>query len=162
MVLSSDYIKSLFNYQDGKLIRRITRSPNAKKGDCVGSLNGRGYLHVNIDGKFHYVHRLIFLYHNGYTPEVLDHIDGDKTNNNINNLRECSNMENSHNSKTPSHNKSGIKGVCWATRERKWMAYVKLNKKCSYFGLHSDIRDAEKAAIKGRMELHGDFANNGG
>jgi len=63
---------------------------------------------------------LIFLYHHGYLPKFVDHIDGNKKNNRIENLREATKSQNAMNQKVSTRNTSGIKGVMWHKRDKKW------------------------------------------
>lgn len=86
---------------------------NAAKGSKVGCLNSGGYFVTRINGKCIGVHRLVWLFHNGEIPEgmVIDHIDGDTTNNNISNLRVVTRRHNSQNCKKAKNNKSGVTGI---------------------------------------------------
>ncbi len=78
----------------------------------VGFIGLRGYKTVSIMGKRYYVHRLIWLMSYGYLPDLLDHIDRDKTNNKLSNLRVSSKNLNALNLKScHKDNKSGILGV---------------------------------------------------
>ena len=106
--------------------------------------------------------RVIFLLHKGYLTKgkCIDHIDNNSLNNNPKNLRECTNSQNSHNSKLRKTNTSGYKGVSWHKTCRKWQVRIKVNGKEHYFGLFVNKEDAIKVAIKARKKLHGDFGRN--
>ncbi len=151
----------LFNYKNGLLIRRVFVDGGGAKGVAVGSLAGKGYLSVYIDGHPFRVHRLIFLYHYGYLPKMVDHIDGDKLNNKIENLRGCTNSENLMNAKLSKSNTSGIKGVSLNKKIGKWCASIRVNYKRLHIGSYDDINDAAEAVRIKRIELHGEFANHG-
>ena len=83
-------VKSLFEYrQDGKLIWKIKRS-GTKKWKTAGAMHRNGYIVITFKGKQYPAHRLIWLFHNGFLPENgihLDHINRQKDDNRIENLR---------------------------------------------------------------------------
>jgi len=121
--LTVDLLKHLFDYdkETGNLIWKVTNSNNQKIGDIAGSLNPKvGYIRVGINGKKYYAHRLIFLYHKGYLPKTIDHINCDKVDNRIENLRAATVGQNQHNRKTNANNTSGYKGVSWCKAKKKW------------------------------------------
>jgi len=94
----------------------------------------------------------------GYVPKLIDHIDGNSENNKIENLRESNKSLNACNSKTPSHNTSGHKGVIWLKREKKWLAKVQINKKVMHLGTFTDIELACLVADEARILYHGTHA----
>lgn len=95
--LTQKYVRSLFDYKDGNLYWKVRKAYRIKIGDLAGYVNITGYQEVIIDGKSYKAHRLIFLYHHGYLPKFLDHIDCNKLNNDINNLREATKSQNKMN-----------------------------------------------------------------
>lgn len=101
-----------------------------------------------------YMHRVI-----AQTPIGMetDHIDGDGLNNRRENLRVVTTAQNQHNQRTPSHNTSGVKGVCWDKGRCKWRAYIKLNGRLIHLGMFEDILDAAAAYAKASENIHGDF-----
>lgn len=80
-------------------------------GDVAGRLNNRNYYQTCFDGKDYKNHRIIFFLHYGYCPDCIDHINTDRTNNKINNLREATRSDNNCNSKIRKNNTSGHKNV---------------------------------------------------
>jgi len=155
-MLTQERVKELFEYSDGRLVRRITTHYNSKKGDTAGCPHGNGYLDVRIDGKRYYVHRVIFLYHHGYLPKYVDHKDTNKACNLISNLRPCSKSENSINRKAQPNNKLGIKNVCvdgnyYNVQVRHSVGFFKYRTKC--------LELAEFVAKHARERFHGEFAN---
>ncbi len=123
-------VKRLFNYRDGVLYWKVKPVNNVFIGTPTGSINYRGYLQTRINNKIYLNHILIFLYHHGYMPEnMVDHIDRNKLNNRIENLREVSNQCNMRNAKQPKNNTSGVKGVYWNRRDGKWVARININQK---------------------------------
>ena len=110
-VITQEQVFDLFHYVDGVLYWKKRRG-RAKKGGRVGNINANGRLLTSLKGKRLYVHRVIFMYHHGYLPKYLDHIDGNPLNNKIENLRECTIIQNGYNRKINKNNATGIKGVC--------------------------------------------------
>ena len=101
------------------------------------------------------------MYHYGYLSKNVDHIDGDRTNNRIENLRSANDFENSRNSRISKRNKSGVKGVCWANHVNKWMVQVRRGNSNKYLGLYEDLELAELVAIEARNKFHKEYANHG-
>ena len=160
MSITQDRCNELFEYIDGYLYRKITVSPNAKEGNLVGCKKD-GYLVVRIDDVLHKVHRIVFLMHRGYLPDLIDHKDTNPLNNKIGNLREADKSKNSCNAKTPSTNTSGIKGVSWDSVRLKWRVYVTLHGKQYHLGRYKTREEAEEVVMEARVELHKEFANHG-
>jgi hypothetical protein len=146
-------------YPDTGIFTRKIRTWKSKPNDVVGS-NCNKYIYVGCNGKQHYAHRLAWLYTYGYWPTVIDHINGDTKDNRLCNLREATISQNSHNSKKPKNNTSGIKGVYFHKKSQKWMARVHINYKCIYLGIFANIEDAKEIVINARKEIHGEFARN--
>lgn len=157
-MITQELVKKLFTYKDGSLIR-IAPVKGSRVGQVVGTNNGCGYLSFSLNRKRQKNHRIIFLYHRGYLPECIDHIDGDSLNNRIENLRACTMSENQYNRKMNKNNKSGIKGVGWAKREGKWVARIQVNKKQKHVGFFNNLNDAAIAVEAARKQYHGEFAN---
>lgn len=156
------YVKanSLFDYKDGKLIRKVNAGRGIQ-GNAAGCVNGRGYLQTSIHQKIYFVHRLIWLLHYKKMPFMIDHINGDRLDNRVENLREVTSSENSQNRSIANNNTSGIKGVSWFAQSCKWKATIMVNGVHNYLGLYVDIRDAERAVCDYRKKIHGEYANNG-
>lgn len=151
-------IKEKFEYRDGNL---YWREGNGRKS---GRLIGGGkslYKVCAVNRVTYYQHRLIFLYHYGYMPKYLDHINNDRHDNRIENLRAVSARQNQHNRSINKNSTSGVKGVFWHKPAGKWMAQVRCDSKIYYGGLHDNIHDAAQAIKEMRKKLHGKFANHG-
>jgi hypothetical protein len=152
-MLTQASVRELFKYtRDGKLLRKVSVSGNAMKGDVAGCLSSDSYLYTNICGDRYANHRLIWLYHHGYLPENdIDHIDRDPSNNRINNLREVSRQCNLRNTGNRVNNTSGVKGVYWAKTRGKWMAYITIDRKQIGLGYYEDFVDAVCARLAGEQ-----------
>jgi hypothetical protein len=159
-MITQEYLKELFDYKDGNLYWKVKPANRVKIGDKVGTLKD-GYLNTKVLGKYCRVHRLIFLIHYGYIPKFLDHINNDRSDNRIENLREATHTENMRNCKTRSHNASGIKNVRWNRKNKVWTVRLMINKKETHFGCFKDVELAELVAIEARNKFFKEFANHG-
>lgn len=152
----------LFEYRDGALYWRVKPCRRDPVGMKAGFFDAaRGYTAICYNRKRYYIHRLIYLIHNGYLPPQVDHIDGDKTNNRIENLRACNHAQNARNKPAQINNTSGVKNVVWDKNRLKWVVYMKVNGKNTNFGGFEDIELAAFVASELRDRHHQEFANHG-
>jgi hypothetical protein len=167
-VLTQSELQSRFEYSaDGTLVRRHSTSGNGNFAGAVigfkpktfGSRSHR-YVTAKIAGKSYRLHRLIYMYHHGFVPDQLDHINGDLLDNRIENLRPCVASENASNRKRFKNNTSGFKGVSWYARTGRWFAYADVNKVRTNVGYFDTVEEAAQAAAQARDNLHGDFARH--
>jgi hypothetical protein len=161
--LTQDKLKSRLSYsQNNGLFSWISEPSNRKTKGVAGGLDSLGYRGIKIDGKQYLAHRLAFLYVNGSLPlYCVDHINGDRDDNRWVNLRACTLSQNQKNRKVGKNSTSGVKGVTWMKDRSKWRADIKNSGKSVHVGVFKSLEDAEKAVIKKREELHGEFANHG-
>lgn len=160
---TQELVQSLFDYKDGVLYwRRATSNRNHKMvGKMAGWVGDQGYAKININGKAYSAHRLIFMFHHGYMPNQVDHVDGDRGNNRIENLRAATHEQNAQNAKLRCNNTSGIKGVSFNARRKKWIVQLRCNRRHVYVGGFDDIELAELAAVEVRDLYHKEYANHG-
>ena len=120
------------------------------------------YKRRKIDGRMYYVHRLVWEEANGPVPEgmTIDHINGDRFDNDLSNLRVVTQQENMKNSATPKSNTSGVTGVSWCKRRSKWWSYVKVDYKQLYLGQFDDWFEAVCARMSAN-NLYGFHENHG-
>lgn len=160
-MVTQDLVRKKFEYEGGKL---LWKDPSKYKpslvGKAVNSLDSKGYLRVGFGGKRHAVHRIIFLYHKGYLPDYVDHINADKLDNRIENLRGCTNEENSYNSKLSKANTSGVKGVSWSGQSKKWHVQISSGGRRVFSKMFDTIGEAKESAGEARARIHGDFARD--
>jgi len=158
---TQDSVKHYFDYVDGVLVwKNRTGTRKGINGKVAGTINGLGYRQIRLNGTTYLAHRLIYLYHYGYLPDQVDHIDGNRSNNLIENLRGCTSTGNNRNARAQSNNKTGIKGVFWCNTLNKWYARVWANGRFVVNKSFDDIELAELVAIEGREKYHMEFARH--
>jgi hypothetical protein len=148
-----------FDYKDVVLYWKVKASNRVKVGNPAGSFDpSTGYHKIHVNYKFYKTHRVIFLYHYGYFPDFIDHIDGNKLNNRIENLRAATKSQNCMNQKISIRNTSGIKGVMWHKRDKKWVVALRVNSILHSFGYFKDKELAELVAVEATNKLHQEFS----
>ena len=160
MELSVEELNNIFEYRDGELIWKARSSKCVKIGDIVSGVGGNGYKRVTINYKSYLAHRIIYFMHNGFVAEYLDHINGNKLDNRIENLRACTVSENGQNAKLRTDNSSGIKGVSWLKIERRWRARIESKGKVIATKYFLKKEDAKEYIENIRANIHGEFARN--
>jgi hypothetical protein len=149
----------LFRYENGKLFR-IVDCGNTSLGEEAGWTTAYKYKAVCIDYKCYLIHKLIYLMHYGVWPKIIDHINGNRSDNRIENLRVASISENAFNQKITKRNTSGCKNVSWDINKCKWVVRLTKSKKVKQWYIE-DYELAELLAHEARELYHGDFANHG-
>ena len=129
-------------------------------GEVAGSVGGKGYLQVTARGRVMQGHRVAWVIATGEEPDQIDHINGDKTDNRLANLRSVTHQENSRNLKRSSNNSSGVTGVSWNSRLKKWQARIKNAGRSKSLGYFHNLADAA-AARKVAEAAYGFHENHG-
>ena len=120
-----------------------------------------GYKQGMIFNKRYLAHRVVYATHHGAWPvNQIDHINGDKSDNRIANLRDVTNAENGRNTQIPSNNTSGHMGVAWDSRKCKWRSYIRAQGKNRHIGYFTDIEDAIAARAAAEVK-YGYHPNHG-
>lgn len=162
--LTQDYLKSILHYDpDTGVFTWLKKlSNNTKVMGVAGTIAQDGYVKIRINSQGYPAHRLAWFYFYGTFPqEQLDHINLNRSDNAIKNLRIASHSDNQRNKKISKSNKSGYKNVSWCARAKKWKVGLKVNGKSIHFGYFSDVNDANIAATNARNLMHGEFSNHG-
>ena len=147
-------VKSLFNYKDGDLFWKR----NNKKAGC---LKPTGYIVVEVNNKNMMAHRLVWMYHYGKIDSYIDHIDGNKSNNRIENLRPATKAQNCWNKKIFSLNNTGCKGVRLRKDSGKYEVRIGINNKRIIIGSYNNLELADLVATEARDKYHREFVNHG-
>lgn len=159
--LEKDTADQFLRYEDGELYWKVSNSNRVKVGDKIVSKSSYGYIRLSINGTRYFAHRVIYLMHHGYMPDIVDHIDMDITNNRIENLREATKSQNMCNASLRADNTTGVKGVSWQSRKGNWTARVTKNKRLVLCEQHDDLVSAVIAVRSARLEHHQAFAHHG-
>jgi len=152
----SDYLE--YNHQTGILTWKKKPSKNIQIGKEAGYKSNIGYIQIGFRGKIYYAHRIAWeLYYNENPPKMVDHINGNKSDNRIENLRSANNAQNMQNMGKTKRNSTGFKGVCHLKKQNKYMAVIGHKMKSIYLGVYETAEEAHAAYCKAAEKLHGAF-----
>lgn len=160
-MLTQKKIRELFNYSNGNLYFKTRVANRVSVGDKVGWIDKRGYVKTEVNYKAYFVHRLIYAYHYGLIKNQIDHINGVKHDNRIENLRDCTPSQNVRNQSINSSNTSGVKGVHYRPHLGKYQARLTIDGKRVSLGHFKNIKDAEECVRRERKAQHGEYCNHG-
>jgi hypothetical protein len=125
--------------------RRIALCNKVKVGDIAGRTDTSGYSAIRVCGRLYKAHRLAWLYVHGEIPDVVDHINGVKSDNRLINLRNCTSKQNAENQKLRSNNKTSHRGVYWSSAEQRYKAQVGHDRDIHHLGTFVSLVDAVSA-----------------
>jgi len=162
-------LKEFLDYNpDTGVITWIKNRSGVKLGQVAGTINTLGYVIILFtpyrsklkhSEKFILAHRVAYYMYYGVDPleKMIDHIDGNRSNNKINNLRLATNQQNLFNQGLSKNNTSGIKGVSWSNEKQKWVAQIFLNGRNIILGRYTHKEDAIKTRKEAEINYHGKF-----
>lgn len=148
-----DELRQVFAYRsDGVLLWKRVNCYNIKPGHPAGCLNNRGYFQVYCKGHIFLNHRVIWAILKREDPldYQIDHINGNKSDNKIKNLRKVTHGQNQR-------NKPSTKGFHFDAKDKKWGAAIYLNKKKVWLGYFDTQWQAREAYLRAKEKLHGEF-----
>lgn len=160
-MITQERLKELLSYDPltGVFLWRVAKKRGGSPGDRAGYSQSNGYVVIRVDRKLCKAHRLAWLFHYGEIPDrEVDHINLDKSDNRISNLRLATRSQNRSNVRAYKNSTSGQKGVTPHRMTGKWQATISINGKQKYLGLFEDREVAASAYAKAAQELHGKFA----
>jgi hypothetical protein len=159
MEITQQFLLEVFDYREGNLFWKVDRRGNKLQGKQANRLKkSNGYQELTLNKKKLYSHRVIFMMIHGWWPEQIDHIDGNKSNNLIENLREANNAQNNRNTRLRSTNTSGFKGVVYNKLNKNYNASITVNYKSIHIGCFDTPEQASEAYKKAALQLHNEFA----
>jgi len=156
--------KSILTYEEAVKCLEYDKNKgtikNKETGNYIG-FNHLGYKQIQLHNNRYYVHRLAWLLSTGAWPkDQIDHINGVRDDNRIINLRVVSIAGNQRNATKRVDNTSGVTGVYWSNRKKKWSAQIMVDQKYIYLGTFDDFNEAVKTRID--AESKHDFHVNHG
>jgi len=160
-MITQDELKHKLHYNpDTGIFTWINPIKKTNIGKVAGCTMANGYSYIKINKKLYLSHRLAWIYINGEVTKELDHINNNRSDNKISNLRIASKFQNQCNKKVNKNNIYGIKGITLHSKCNKFQARIGLNNKTIYVGLYDDFFEACCSIISVRNKLHGKFFKN--
>lgn len=155
-LLSAEELKLLLGYDEHTGVFTWLAPRKGVRRKRAGSVMSHGYVAIRINGVDYTAHRLAWLYVHGRWPNgCIDHVNGNRADNRIGNLRDVSQSVNMHNVYAPkSNNKSGYRGVSWHAQRGKYTARIKAGGVYRSLGLFATPEDASAAYQAAKRELH--------
>lgn len=155
-MITAESLKELLHYdpETGIFTWLQDRNSTARKGRPAGGISSLGYVQIRVDGRQQKAHRLAWLYVTGeWPPEMIDHRDGNRSNNIFTNLRAVSRTVNGQNRRrAPSHNRLGVLGV--RKDGNKFMARLRVNGKQVYLGSFDTPEAAYESYLTAKRQHH--------
>lgn len=152
-------LRNFIKYDNGVLINKYQRG-KCKPDTILGTKDRGGYLVMQFDGKLYKVHHIVYYINTGVWPNMLDHIDGNRLNNSIENLRIADHTTNNRNQKIRKTNTFGTVGVSFYNNVKKWSAEIFDKGKKISLGWYNDKNEAV-AARKSAEIAFGYHKNHG-
>ena len=150
-------LKERFVVRDGVLYYRSEHVPGRKRGGPAGWLTPKGYIMVQYKRKSCFAHRIVFFMHHGYEPDMVDHINGNKLDNDIKNLREVNNSQNSRNTPPKGKHSSGRRGVHWVKTRKKWLAVMRFEGEKVLHVYCTNKTEAVRLRVKAERKYFGTY-----
>lgn len=160
-MLTQDRLRELLVYDplSGEFTWLVNRLGSGGAGSRAGAFDGQGYRQIGIDGRIYREHRLVWLYVHGHWPVAdLDHINRNRSDSRLANLRPATRSQNSANSGPPRNNSSGFKGVSLEKRSGRWHAYITVARRRQNLGRFDTAEAANAAYVAAAVRIHGEFA----
>jgi hypothetical protein len=158
-VPSKEELDAAFIYRDGVLYWRKDRGSHIRAGAEAGTPR-HGYVQISFKGRSYPAHRLIWAMHGNAPAETIDHINRDRSDNRIENLRSATKGQQLFNTGLRSDNKSGTKGVSWHKDAQAWRGQVCFRGKAYTAGIFDSKEECAEAVRVLRERLHGEHAHH--
>lgn len=156
-------INQYLNYDEntGIFTWKIGRRGRAKAGTIAGTKHPKGYIRISIDHVDYLAHRLAWIYVNGEIDDdlVIDHINGDRSDNRIENLRMVTGHQNANNRHSPLLSDRGLIGASFHKPSGRWVARIKIDNKDKYLGIFDTSEEAHQAYMTARHAKAGTMSS---
>lgn len=159
-MITIERLRQVLDYdaQSG-VLRWLISSGKAKAGKRAGCVDGQGYTAIKVEGRTYLAHRLAWAHFYGVWPDQIDHRNGHRSDNAIANLRNATRAQNNRNvSKASQPKSSRYKGVCWCKTNKRWSAYIRVDRRLKNLGRHVDELSAARAYDVAAKKFFGPFA----
>ena len=156
--MDRERLQHLFECKDGVLFWKNPNARRCKKGDKAGHIDKDGYVIVRFDDKRVPAQKIIWYMAYGEMPEMLDHINGNRSDNSLSNLRKVTKRENNFNKAMRSDNTSGVCGVRWHKQRKKWNARIKIDGVEKSLGMYASFQDAVNARLEAETTFFGEYS----
>lgn len=157
--ISCARLRALLHYDSGtgRFSWIAPTNRRIRAGQLAGCTRSDGYVTIKVDGKIYLAHRLAWLYTHGALPEMdIDHVNGIPCDNRMNNLRLVTDSENMQNLHKPmsSNTTSGILGVSFDARRKRWVAQIRAGGVTRFLGRFNTPHAADGAYRQAKKQLH--------
>lgn len=156
MAITQDRLREMLHYnpETGVFTNKVRRA-NRHAGEAAGCVNAIGYVKIALDGKQYLGHRLAWLYVYGEMPEQIDHINCDRADNRIANLRPSDQSTNKQNlRKAHSDSTTKVLGAHSYGARNRYRARICVNGKTRHLGCFSTLEEANAAYVAAKAEIH--------
>lgn len=156
-MLTQELLKKKLTYnQDTGDFHWIGKPSHRIHAGAKAGSNVHGYIRIKLHGKLYGAHRLAWLYMYGRMPtNLIDHINGNPSDNRIINLREATAAENAQNRRrAQKNNQHGTLGITYDPKKKLWRARIAINGKRKYIGKYKSQEDASRAYIQAKQIIH--------
>lgn len=154
----------LYDKETGNLLWRKRNPTNAHvkswnkrwSGEVAGTVGKNGYRYISLSKSYYLAHRIVWLLEYGSLPPKgceIDHINRNRLDNRLENLRSVSRYENNRNKDMNKNNTSGVTGVVWHKASGKWLSRIYNNYQCINLGLFESFKDAVDARVDAEVQF---------
>lgn len=148
-----------YDKETGQFKWLVNRGSHVKAGSSAGQPHIRGYIQITVFGMKYLAHRLAWAMSTGSWPEkTIDHINGDRSDNKISNLRLATVAENTRNGAIRAANTSGFKGVSYIPSTKRYRATITINYQQKFLGTYATAEEAHMAYVSAANKYHGEFS----
>jgi hypothetical protein len=161
-MITKEYLEQWLTYDNGRLLWKVQKGYKNKVGKEAGFKHkGDGYWRIELDNKSYKRSRLVFLMFHGYLPKMVDHINGVREDDRVENLRAADALTNAWNAGVKKTSTLKVKGVSWHSRDKVFQARIRHEGKEKHLGVFDSLEEAEKCVREFREKHHKEFTNHG-